>query len=333
MSISIGATRYETLTAMQLKFISSFILEEHNVTESSYPHLLVTGAGGHLGRRVIELLLEAGVPAVTAASRQPGKISDLAARGARLRSADFDDPASLDEAFASVDRLLLISTDALGTPGQRQRQHKAAVDAAVKAGVKHIVYTSMVSPESDSPIPFAPDHLATEQAIENSGIPYTILRVNWYAEYFFVNLPSALRFGKWLTSAGEGHTAYVARDDVARAAAAALRSATDRCRRFDITGPQALTPAQVVTSVNTIFNSNIKLVSVSDEVLAATLADSGTPGPLVELVVAMEQNSREGRVAVVSDAVEQLTGKPPISLFEFLLDHRLDLLLASKHSQ
>ncbi|PBQ13280.1 NAD(P)H-binding protein [Pseudomonas syringae] len=88
------------------------------MTDPSAPRLLVTGASGHLGRRVVELLLGAGVSDVTAASRQPDKIIDLAARGAPLRRADFDDPASLDEAFASVDRLLLISTDALGTPGQ-----------------------------------------------------------------------------------------------------------------------------------------------------------------------------------------------------------------------
>lgn len=303
------------------------------MTDPSSPRILVTGASGHLGHRVVELLLDAGVPSVSAASRQPDKILDLAARGAPLRRANFDDPGSLDEAFIGVDRLMLISTDALGVPGQRQRQHKAAVDAAVKAGIKHIVYTSMVSPESDSPIPFAPDHLATEQAIESSGIPYTILRVNWYAEYFFVSLPPALRFGKWLTSAGEGRTAYVARDDVARAAAAALRSATEQSNRFDITGPQAVTPAEVVECVNTIFGSDIKLVSVSDKVLAETLTGSGMPGPLVELVVAMERNSREGRVGIVSDAVERLTGKPPISLSDFLNDHRLDLLLASKNPQ
>lgn len=157
------------------------------MTKLSSPRLLVTGASGNLGHRVVELLLGAGVPSVSAASRRPDKIFDLAARGASLRRADFDDPASLDEAFVDVDRLLLISTDALGTLGQRQ--HKTAVDTAVRAGVKHIVYTSMVNPDPNSPIPFAPDHLATEQAIESSGIPYTILRVNWYAEYFFVSLP------------------------------------------------------------------------------------------------------------------------------------------------
>lgn len=300
------------------------------MADPCYPRILVTGANGHLGRRVVELLLNSAEISVTAVSRHPEKIYDLAARGAQIGKADFVDPTSLDTVFTGVDRLLIISTDALGEPGQRQKQHKAAVDAAIKARVKHIVYTSMVNPDPGSPIPFAKDHLATEQAIEDSGIPFTILRVNWYSEFFFFSLPSALRFGRWLTSAGDGRTAYVAREDVARAAAGALRAAEMKNEHFDITGPQALTPAEVVELANRVFGSNIVLNSVSDEALAEKLSAAGTPRPLAELIVAMERNSREGKVSTVSDAVERLTGKPPCSLIEFFIKYRLDLLLASK---
>ncbi len=108
--------------------------------------LLVTGASGQLGRRVVELLLEAGAGTVVAATRDPAKLADLAARGAVVRRADFDDEASLVEAFQGVDRLLLISTDALDRPGRRLAQHEAAVRAAVSAGVGHIVYTSLTNP-------------------------------------------------------------------------------------------------------------------------------------------------------------------------------------------
>lgn len=116
--------------------------------------LLVTRASGYIGRRTMELLLEAGAENVIAASRYPEMLSDLASRGAEIRKADFDDPATLDLEFAGVERLLIVSTDALGVPGKRQRQHRAAVDAAVKAGVGHIIYTSMSSPEPGSLMSF-----------------------------------------------------------------------------------------------------------------------------------------------------------------------------------
>ena len=128
---------------------------------SSTPTFLVTGAAGHLGRATVEHLLGAKAGKVIAASRDPAKLADLAAKGAETRRADFDDPASLDAAFQGVDRLLIISTDDVATPGKRQRQHKAAIDAAARAHIGHVVYTSMPNPEPGSLIPFAPDHYET----------------------------------------------------------------------------------------------------------------------------------------------------------------------------
>ena len=292
------------------------------MSNSTHPRILVTGAGGHLGRRVVELLLETGAQHVCAASRQPEKLAALTKRGATTVEADFDDPTTLDAAFVGVERLLIISTDSLGVPGQRQRQHKAAVDAAVKAGVSQIVYTSMANPEPGSPIPFAPDHYETEQAIEKSGIPFTILRVNWYTDNLFTWLPQALVSGQRFSSAGEGRTGYVVRDDVARAAAGALTAETTQSRRLDVSGPQALTAAQIVAIANEVFGTSIIAVPVSDEQLADGLAAAGLPAPLVELIVAMDANTREGKVDIVSDTVERLTGKPPRSLREFLIENR-----------
>lgn len=282
--------------------------------------LLVTGASGQLGRRVVEFLLDAGATNVTAASRDPGKLAELAARGARTVKADFDDPATLEAAFAGIDRLLIISTDALGTPGQRQRQHRAAVDAALKAGVKQIVYTSMPNPEPGSLIPFAPDHYETEQAIEKSGVPFTILRVNWYAEAVFLWLPQALKSSQWFSSAGAGRVGYIARDDVARAAAAALASGIAE-GRLDITGPAALSTAELAAIANEVFGAAITVVPVSDEDLARGLAGAGLPAPLVELLVAMDANTRAGGVDIATDAVERLTGQPARSLHAFLVEN------------
>ena len=292
--------------------------------DKSQASLLVTGASGHLGRKIVELLLDAGAKNVTAASRDPGKLADLAARGAKTVKADFDDPATLDTAFAGIDRLLIVSTDALGTPGQRQRQHLAAADAAVKAGVRHILYTSMPNPEPGSLIPFAPDHYATEQAIEKSGVPFTILRVNWYDEAVFLWLPQALTSGQWLSSAGEGRVGYVARDDVARAAAAALLAGVAE-GRLDITGPEALSTREIAAIANDVFGSSITVTPVSDEQLSRSLLGAGLPPPLVELVVAMDANRRAGGVDIATDTIARLTGKPARSLREFLTENRTTL--------
>ena len=136
--------------------------------------LLVTGASGQLGRRVIHHLLRTHqVPAarIIATTRKPDALADLAAEGVVVRQADFEDPASMVRAFVGAQRLLLISTDALDRPGRRLEQHQAAVAAAVGAGVNHVVYTSMLKPEPGSPIPFAPDHFGTEQGVGHGRLP------------------------------------------------------------------------------------------------------------------------------------------------------------------
>lgn len=262
--------------------------------------LLVTRASGYIGRRTVELLLEAGAENLIAASRYPEMLSDLASRGAEIRKADFDDPATLDLEFAGVERLLIVSTDALGVPGKRQRQHRAAVDAAVKAGVGHIIYTSMSSPEPGSLMPFAPDHYETERALERSGVPFTVLRVNCYADNIFSWLPQALSSGQWFTSSGEGCAGYVTRDEAAAAAAVLSFDAIHSCR-VDVTGPEALSATAVAGIVNEVFDSPIQVISVSDEQLAEGLPAAGLPASLVELLVAMDATTRTGGVDIVSN--------------------------------
>ena len=283
---------------------------------TSSPTFLVTGAGGHLGRRVVELLLEARAGKVIAATRDPAKLADLAAKGVETRRADFDDPASLDAAFKGVDRLLIISTDAVGVPGKRERQHKAAVAAAARAHVGHVVYTSMPNPEPGSLIPFAPDHYETEQALTKSGLPHTILRVSWYAENLLRSLPSILASGKWYSSAGEGRVANVARDDVARAAAGALIKTPGG--KFDVTGPELLTTRQIAAIVAAVFAKPVEVVAVSDEQLLGGMVAAGVPKVFAELGVAFDANTRAGKIDLISDAVLKLTGRPPAPLRDVL---------------
>jgi len=291
------------------------------MTAFLHSSLMVTGASGHLGRAVIERLLAAGARRLIAASRTPDRLADLSERGVELRKADFDDPGSLDTAFAGVERLLVVSTDALAVAGQRKRQHRAAVDAAVRARIRHVVYTSMPHPEPGSVIPFAPDHYETEQVLEHSGLGYTILRNNWYLESVHYWLPQVQASGLWYTAAGDGRVAYVARDDAALAAAAVLTGEA-RSRRYDVSGPQALSTADIAAVIQEVFGKTIQRVPVSDQQLAGGLAAAGLPPPFVELLVAMDANTRAGKVDVLSDSVERLTGRKPQSLREFLAANR-----------
>ena len=168
--------------------------------------ILVTGATGKLGSKVVKKLLET-VPAedIAVSVRNPEKAVSLRTQGVEIRRGDFDEPALLDEAFAGIDRLLLISAD--GDNETRIRQHTQAVEAAVKANVKFIAYTSLVNAQ-ESDLFLAPTHKATEQAIMDTGIPYTFLRNNWYFENEAASIQGVLAGAPWVTSAGDGKVGW-----------------------------------------------------------------------------------------------------------------------------
>ncbi|MBV7517398.1 NmrA family NAD(P)-binding protein [Ensifer sp. ENS12] len=281
--------------------------------------LLVTGATGQLGKLVLDQLLGSGVEPtrIIATSRDSAKLADYTAKGVQARVADFDDPASLDKAFAGADRILIISTDALDQPGKRLKQHLAAVAAAKKAGAKHILYTSMPSPET-SVIPFAPDHLGTENAIKATGIPYTILRNGWYMENLFMALPHALETGQWYSSSGEGRLAHIARADAARAAAAALASAVNESRTYTLTGGELRSTDEIAALVAKATGKRLDVVHISDEALAGGLKGAGLPDFLIPIVVSFDANTREGHINMVTNDVTSLTGATPVKLGAFL---------------
>lgn len=282
--------------------------------------LLVTGATGKLGNLILDELLASGkvAPAdIIATSRDTAKLAGYAAKGVQTRAADFDDAASLDAAFKGVDRILIVSTDALDEPGKRLRQHLAAVAAAKKAGAKHILYTSMPNPET-SVIPFAPDHLGTENAIKATGIAYTILRNGWYMENLFMALPHALETGQWYSSSGKGRLAHLARADAAKAAAAALLSAGDESRTFTLTGPELRSTDEIAALVSKAAGKPLDVVHISDDALAGGLKGAGLPDFLIPIVVSFDANTREGHIDMVTSDVTTLTGATPLPLTAFL---------------
>lgn len=296
------------------------------MTEKTKQTLLVTGGAGHLGRRVLELLLAANVGNLVTTTRTPEKLADLAARGVEVRKADFDDPTTLAAAFAGVDRLLLISTDAVSYPGQRIAQHKAAIAAAVEAGVKHLLYTSFVRTEPGNPAFVAADHYSTEQALAVSPLDWTILRHNLYSEVLLMSLPQVLAMGQLISAGNGGKTAYVTREDCARAAAAALAAHTTGRQTLNITGPEALSDAEIAQIASEVSGHPVQFVAVSAEDKRNAMIGAGLPAMVADIMLSFEAATAQGFVGEVSTAVADLTGVAPQGVREFLAANRAALV-------
>lgn len=291
----------------------------------SLPTLFVSGASGHLGALVIEALKERGYAGkIVAGTRDSAKLAGLS--GVEVRKADFADKASLLAALEGVDRFLLISTDQIGG---RLEGHVTAVEAAKEAGVKEIFYTSMHNPEPPSEITFAHEHLGTEEAIKASGIAYTILRMGWYMENLLSTLPGSLASGQWFTSAAGGKTSYTARLDCARAAAGALPKGAEN-ETYSVSGPEALSNAEIAAIATEVTGRPLSVIEVSDEQLAAGAKAGGVPDFVVDhFIVPFEQFARAGKAGAVTDAVETLWGEKPVSVEEFLRANRAALTQAA----
>jgi NAD(P)H dehydrogenase (quinone) len=292
------------------------------------PTLLVTGASGQLGRRVLELLLEADAGTLVAATRTPDKLADFAARGVIVRQADFEDPASLATAFAGVDRLLIISTDLIDLNGRRLRQHQNAVKAAVEAGVKHIVYTSLMNPEPGTPVKIAGDHYGTEQALDASSIGWTVLRESIYTEMLLGSLPQAVQTGQLFAATADGKVSFITREDVAQAAAAALASSFDGRRTLDITGPEAVSRGDLARIASDLTGKPVTYIPVPLEAAIQGMESVGIPRSAAETYASFDDAVAQGIFDHVSSTVEDLTGRKPTSVTEFLTAYRAALLPA-----
>lgn len=268
----------------------------------------ITGVSGQLGREVAVQLLGVIDPAdIVLTSRSPDSLSQFADRGADVRVADFREPASLVKAFDGVDRLLLISTDRVG---DRVIGHLAAIEAAVAAGVSHIVYTSVPNPVHANPALVAPDHLATENALRASGIAWTALRNNLYAEMQLPGLAQAASEGRMVVNSGDGRAAYVTREDCAAAAVGALTGRGEENVAYDITGPQALSAYDLAA----VAGANVEVVQLDDAAFIEALVTSGLPEPVAHLIASFGRATREGYLEAVSTAVRDLSGREPTPL-------------------
>jgi NAD(P)H dehydrogenase (quinone) len=279
----------------------------------------VTGASGQLGRKVADFLLERLEPSeIVLLTRTPEALSSYSERGADVRRADFDEPASLADAFSGADRALLIS--ALDFD-RRVAQHRAAIDAAKTAGIRHLLYTSIPNPEGN-PAAAAPSHHATELAARASGLAWTFLRNSLYADFQVPVVAQAIASGQLVTSAGEGRVAYVSRDDCAAAAAAVLVQEGHEEKAYDITGPQALGPQDIAALAAELGGRPVDVVPVDDDALVAGMIANGVPEAAAPILLSFVVAAREGFLDTVSSAVEDLTGTPPRSLRDVVVAAR-----------
>ncbi|MEI7058977.1 SDR family oxidoreductase [Nocardioides sp. CCNWLW239] len=274
--------------------------------------LAITGASGQLGRLVADQLLATVDPAeVVLLTRDPAKLADYAERGADVRAADFDKPADLVDAFAGVDRVLLISTDVVGA---RVEGHRAAIDAAAKAGVRHIAYTSVPEPTSDNPAGVVPDHAATEDALRESGLAWTMLRNNLYADMQVDAVAQAAASGQLVTNVGDGAAAYVTRADCAAVAVGVLTGDGHEGKTYDVTGPRAYTATDLAALAADKSGKPVEVVQVDDEAYTAGLVSAGLPDFVAPLLTSFGAATRLGKLATVTDVVEQVGGRKPTPL-------------------
>jgi len=288
--------------------------------------IIVTGASGAFGRAAAESLLQTcAAEDLVFLSRSTETLADFAERGASVRRADFDDPASLRPAMEGGERMLLISTTRVGS---RVEQHTAAVEAAKAAGVKHVVYTSILgcgAPGNPSVEQF--DHLATEQMIEASGLAYTHLRNSLYAEAVATAMAiPALAAGHKPENAGRGRVPIVSRDDCVAIAVGVLTHEVHENTACNVTGPELWALPDAMALVAEMAGKPIVIEEVDDEGMyayfdslgvARTASDVVPDGPIPwasEGMVTFGQSIREGFMDVASDDVERITRRPPRTL-------------------
>ena len=273
--------------------------------------ILVTGATGQLGRQVIQQLVKK-VPAnqIVAAVRDPGKAADLAKLGVHVRLADYDRPDPLAFALAGVNKVLLISASDLG---RRLARHRAVIDAAKKAGVRLLVYTSILHAAS-STLALAAEHKATEEAIRASGLPFVFLRNGWYIENYTENLGPMLAHGAILGSSGDGRVAAATRADFAAAAVAVLTGTGQENRIYELGGDVPFSMADLAAEVSRQAGKPVVYQHLPPADYRTVLVKAGVPAPIADLLVDSSVGIGGGGLDDESGDLRRLIGRPTTPL-------------------
>ncbi len=273
---------------------------------------VITGATGQLGRLVIEKLL-ASVPAgqIIAAVRSPEKAADLAALGVQVRQADYSQASTLDSAFKGAEKILLISSSEVG---QRTAQHQAVIDAAKRANVKLLAYTSVLNADT-SLLGLAEEHRQTEAALQKSGVPFVLLRNGWYTENYAAGIPAALEHGAVFGSAADGRISSAARADYADAAVAVLTSAEDQAGRvYELAGDDSYTLSDFAAEISKQTGKTVPYKDLPQADFQAALVQAGLPGFVADLLSDSDAAAAKGALFDERRQLSALIGRPTTPL-------------------
>jgi NAD(P)H dehydrogenase (quinone) len=273
--------------------------------------IIVTGATGQLGRLVIANLLKTTPAAqIVAAVRDVAKAADLAAQGVQVRRADYTDPASLDAALQGATKVLLISSNDLG---QRVAQHRNVIDAAARAKVALLAYTSVLHADR-STLALAAEHRETEDAVRASGLNYSLLRNGWYVENYTGGLGGAIAHGALAGAAAEGRIAAAARAEYAEAAAVVLASTGPVEQIYELAGDTAFTLGELAAEVSRQIGTPLPFHNLTQQEYLGMLLGVGLPAPLAELLADSDAQAAKGALDDSSGVLGKLIGRPTISL-------------------
>jgi NAD(P)H dehydrogenase (quinone) len=276
----------------------------------------VTGATGKLGRLVLDELLRQTNPRdIVALARDPAALADYALKGVEVRAADYDDPASLSAALSGVDRVLLISGNAVG---ERERQHGAVIDAAKAAGVSYLAYTSILNAQA-SKLALAGEHAATEKLLEASGLNYDVLRMPWYSENYTGALQPSIEHGAIYGATGDGKLATASRADLAAAAAGALlRSPGGKI--YELAGNHPWTMTEFAEEVSRRAGKPVQYVNQSESDYAKTLESVGLPPPVASMLASTSYLAGFGELYSESKDLSELAGRPSTPIGETIAE-------------
>lgn len=282
--------------------------------------ILITGATGHFGKATIEALLKKGIaPAeISALVRDESKAADLNAQGIQLKTGDYSNYDSLVATFTGVDKLLLVS----GTDIEhRQEQQANAVNAAAAAGVKHIVYTSFVrkNETESSPIwAIGKSHIATDNLIKRSGIPYTLMLNTLYADVLPMFLGEKVLETGVFYPAGEGKAAYTTRQDMAEAAAAILTGSGHENKTYMITNTETYSLDDVAAALSKLTGREVMNNNPPASAYVDALTHAGVPAPYIGMFSGFAEAIRQGEFDTTGSDLENLIGRKPTSLHNYL---------------